>query len=76
MAVFTEVSKIEEGRYLVSSLPCPDCSQVFTTEISGDRLFAFRQGAFIQEVLPNLSASERERFMSGYCGDCWKKIFG
>jgi hypothetical protein len=71
-----EITKKEEGVYKVSSLPCPDCKGVLTIEIGSDKLFQYNQGALISSVLPDFSAEQRERFVSGYCGDCWKKIFG
>jgi hypothetical protein len=70
------ITKKEEGVYKVSSLSCPDCKGVLTLEIGGDKLFRYNQGALISEVLGEFSSAERERFISGYCGDCWKKIFG
>jgi hypothetical protein len=71
-----EITKKEEGVYNVSSLSCPDCKGVLTLEIGSDKLFRYNQGALISEVLAEFSADQRERFISGYCGDCWKKIFG
>jgi hypothetical protein len=70
------ITKKEEGVYKVSSLPCLDCKGVLTLEIGSDKLFRYNQGALIHEVLGEFSADQRERFISGYCGDCWKKIFG
>jgi hypothetical protein len=70
------ISKKEEGIYKVSSLPCPDCEQVLVIEISSDKLFEYNQGGLVHKVIPDLSAEQKERFISGYCGDCWKKIFG
>lgn len=70
------ITKKEEGVYKVSSLPCPDCQGVLELEIGGYNLFRYNQGALISEVLGEFSADQRERFVSGYCADCWKKIFG
>lgn len=70
----THVGKIDEGRYTASSLPCPKCADVFTTEITGEELFRINQG--VKNVLTRLSAEERERFISGYCPDCWTALFG
>jgi hypothetical protein len=68
-------TKIEEGRYQIVSKPCPDCNTVVTLEIDGSSLYRANQGASVQEVLPNQTADVRERFVSGYCSDCWKLIF-
>ena len=45
------ITKVEEGTYKVSSLPCPDCQGVLTLEIGGYNLFRYNQGALISEVL-------------------------
>jgi hypothetical protein len=68
-------TKIEEGRYQIASKPCPDCNAVVTLEIDGSSLYLANQGASVQQVLPNQPADVRERFVSGYCADCWNKIF-
>jgi hypothetical protein len=70
------VTKIEEGRYKITSKPCPDCSTAVSLEIDGASLFLANQGAFVQKVLPNEPDSVRERFVSGYCAGCWSLIFG
>jgi hypothetical protein len=70
-----DIIKVEEGRYSVSSLPCPMCDSVLNTEISGEQVFAWHKGLSSSDVLPDLSLEDRERFISGYCGSCWKKIF-
>jgi hypothetical protein len=70
------ITKVREGLYRVSSKPCPECKEVLTTELPTDKLFLYNQGALIQEVFPNLLRSSRERFVSGYCDDCWSKLFG
>jgi hypothetical protein len=69
------VTKIEEGRYKITSRPCPDCSTAVSLEIDGASLFLANQGAFVQKVLPNEPDSVRERFVSGYCAGCWSLIF-
>jgi hypothetical protein len=69
------VTKIEEGRYKITSRPCPDCNTSVSLEIDGASLFLANQGAFVQKVLPNEPDNVRERFVSGYCADCWSKIF-
>lgn len=70
------VTKIEEGRYQISSKPCPDCNAVISFEIDGASLYLANQGATIQQVLPDKSNDVRERFLTGYCPECWTKIFG
>ena len=31
-------------------------------------------GAFVQNAFPNMSADDREMFVSGVCPTCWKEI--
>ncbi len=71
-----DIVKVEEGTYRVSSLACPMCGDVLTTEIAGDKVFAWHNGRPIYEVLDQLGRDEWERFISGYCGNCWNILFG
>jgi ribosomal protein S27E len=75
MAKIAKLEKIEEGRYNATSLPCPMCGDSLTIEMPTSRLFAYNNGASITEVFPDLNSAERERFISGTCGDCWNKMF-
>jgi len=36
----------------------------------------WREGKYIQNAMPYLSADEREILVSGICGDCFDKMFG
>ena len=33
-------------------------------------------GEYIQDILKDYSQTEREKFITGYCDECQKKIFG
>jgi hypothetical protein len=74
--MFTSVSKVEEGLYQVTSKPCPDCTTSVSLQISGQSLYLANQGALVQAVMPDQPADVRERFVTGYCAECWSKIFG
>lgn len=76
MATLLNIRKVTEGLYLVDSLPCPSCGETLTTELEGPKLYAYNQGAYIQDTFPNLTAPDRERFISGMCGKCWDEAFG
>lgn len=69
------ISKVEEDRYTVESLPCPDCNSTLGVSIRGAYLYRYNQGAHITEVLPDLSPADRERFITGICPICWDKLF-
>jgi hypothetical protein len=73
--VIAKTTKIREGLYKATSLPCPQCQQVLTTEIPSQQLFLYNQNAPIGKVLPDLSLEDRERFISGYCQPCWNNLF-
>lgn len=70
------INKVREGKYTISSVPCPKCNGVLTLEIDGYNLYKYNQGASVTTVLPNESLATCERFISGYCQPCWTDIFG
>ena len=67
--------KVMEGKYVVTSNPCPMCGETKTVAITGDKLFAYNQGAMAQDVLSEYNEAIREQFISGYCDDCWTSMF-
>lgn len=71
----TSITKIEEGSYEATSLPCPMCSTTMSVTITGDELFRINRGE-LNVLAPRLSPEERERFISGYCPTCWTNLFG
>ena len=76
-----KIAKIErlgaeaDNKYLATSLDCPDCKDNTAIEITGGTLFAYHSGMFVHEVFPDVPPDIRERFVSGYCPECWKKLF-
>jgi hypothetical protein len=54
---------------------CPACHQTTQLEVDGVGYQLWQRGEFIQNALPELSASDRERLMTGYCPQCWKNDF-
>jgi hypothetical protein len=69
------ITKITEGYYSVESLLCRYCNTSITQVITGPQLWAYNNNAHIQEVFPDMESVVRERFITGTCDDCWKKIF-
>jgi predicted RNA-binding Zn-ribbon protein involved in translation (DUF1610 family) len=61
--------------YVVSSHACPMCGDVATTVVTPQQMFAYNQGAYAQDVLPNLDNGLREQFISGTCPTCWDAMF-
>ena len=70
--------KMHEGVYcVVVKTTCPMCkeSKIFNVPESKwlDWVYNHKN---IQDVFPEMSRDDRECFISGIDGDCWKKIFG
>lgn len=64
-----------EGKYTANSLPCPECGDSLTIEVTFEQVDACVNGYPIQQVLPDLSLADRERFISGYCSKDWAKVW-
>jgi len=62
--------------YVVTSKACPTCNESISIEIAPEKLYAYNQGAYVQDVLSDFDADVRERFMTGTCGTCWDAMFG
>jgi hypothetical protein len=71
------LTKLDEDKYEITSPNCPDCGLAgMTATINGSQLYGLNQGILLtQQVLPDLSAGERERFISGMCDPCYNGIF-
>lgn len=54
---------------------CPFCGKAHFTEMNEMDYLDWQDGALIQDVMPYLSAQEREHLISGICEDCWDKMF-
>ena len=75
MSTLLDITKIEEGTYQVSSLPCPHCDKSLILRITGPQLWTYNQGGFITDIFPDMNAGDRERFISGVCPPCWTAMF-
>jgi hypothetical protein len=51
------------------------CGKISTVEVKEYDLNRWRDGGMIQTVFPYLSASEREKLITGYCDMCWDRMF-
>jgi len=70
------VKTADLSAYSVTSKVCPTCDETITIQISPEKLYAYNQGAYVQDVLSDFDVDVRERFITGTCGDCWNAIFG
>lgn len=64
----------------IVSKPCPQCRQVVAFEVTEDcyqRYLEWKKPGsdLIQNLLPELDHTQRERLMTGYCDPCWKELF-
>lgn len=67
---------METRTFKITSLPCPACGETLTVEATSQQNWDYNHNAHIQRVFPEMSAADRERFISGYCGPDWDKMFG
>jgi len=56
--------------------PCVVTGKLVSVKVPAEGLFAYRQGAYIQEAFPNLSKEDREFLISGMSKEGWDKAFG
>ena len=68
--------KIDYEKSTVESLPCPTCGDTLTVEATSQQIWDFNHNKHIQNVFPELSPADRERFILGTCPTCWDKMFG
>jgi hypothetical protein len=54
---------------------CRQCKVEYHILASQEGVQKWKAGKLIQNALPDLSANERELFISQTCGNCWDKIY-
>lgn len=54
---------------------CPRCKNQKMITVDSKGYLAWRKGELITRALPELSAEDRERLMTGYDGKCWDAMF-
>lgn len=55
---------------------CPICGQAHEIEVNEMDYWDWKDGAFVQDAFPYLSAEVREMLISGICPSCWSNMFG
>lgn len=75
MFTLNNINKFDESGYYAESYPCPSCNYTATVFVTPPQMFAYNQGASAQDVLAAYPADVRERFISGYCAECWDNLF-
>ena len=54
---------------------CQKCGGIETFLVETEDLHAWKEGAYIQDVLGYLTADQRELLISGICGPCFDGMF-
>ena len=55
---------------------CPFCGAEHNVEVDSAQFEAWKNGELIQNVMPDLTPTEREQLISGLCPKCQAKVFG
>lgn len=64
------------GTITVTTKPCTVCGKESQITAPAEGVKAWREGAFIQDALPELTTEEREMLISGTHPNCWDELFG
>lgn len=59
----------------VQTPSCTVCSRTSRLSVPRPGLELWRAGAYIQDVLPALTADEREMLLTGTHPDCWDRLW-
>ena len=59
----------------ISSKKCPECGKVHSFEVEEADWIKWQEGALIQRAFPYLNDNQRESLITGYCSECWDKLF-
>jgi len=65
-------TRIDSGTVQVR---CASCSALHTVRLTAEQEQRWRDGAYIQNVAPELSPANRELLISGTCSTCWDALF-
>lgn len=60
---------------MIIAAACSLCRRVSYIKVNQFDYFAWRNGAYIQNVMSYLSPNQRELLISSTCEDCWKRAF-
>ena len=73
-----EISTIDADNVRLETV-CPLCGQKWGVTMEREKAekgLEELQTKLIQDVFPDMAASDRELFITGTCPKCWKDMFG
>ncbi len=53
---------------------CPMCNTYHTLTVEMEQYLDYQSGELVQDAFPEMSPTDRERFISGLSPDCQKEI--
>ena len=63
------------NRDAVAYARCRSCGKTKSLLVNPSDVSDWKQGKYIQDAMPYLSAADRELLISGTCGDCFDKMY-
>ena len=54
---------------------CPRCKKLTVLELPKEGVLNWEKGMYVQDAFPELSSSDREILISGFCASCWDEMF-
>ena len=58
-------------------IECRICKNNYVVDVDMEKYTSWKDGSgYIQDIMPELSADDRELLISNTCGNCWIEIFG
>jgi hypothetical protein len=59
----------------IISCACVKCGKKFAFDIPESNIIKYFDGEAVQNAFPSLDPWQRELFVSGYCNECYDKLF-
>jgi hypothetical protein len=75
MTIAPTYSTTTDGDTTTIHATCPLCDDTKDIAVPTFGFHRWKQGALIQNALPEISAGDRERLITGYCEECWNTLF-
>lgn len=80
MNTIVDVEQRDDSVICIVTFECPMCGKQHSMLIEESEIERFykerSEGKHIQDIFPSMSALDREKFITGYCDECQKMIFG